>query len=330
MTERRWDPTAGEWVTFATQRQDRTYHPDPGACPLCPTHPGGPRTEIPRPTFEIAVFDNRFPALELDPPAPSVAGSALTPVEPAYGHCEVVVYTDRHDATLAQVGVARVRLLVEVWAARTQALGKLPGIGYVLPFENKGEIIGVTLSHPHGQIYAYPDIPPRPRRQLQTARAHHRQHGTCVWCDLVAQEAAEPTRVVVRGDHVMAVVPFWARWPYQVEIWARQHRTDLAALDPAERQDLAEVLAQVLAAYDALFGFSLPYILGVYQQPRQDDSWAEVSHLHLELDPPYRTATKLKYLAGSETVGGAYLTDVAPEDAAAQLRAALARSIVPR
>lgn len=330
MTERRWDPTAGEWVSFATDRQDRTYHPDPSACPLCPTRPGGPLTEIPRPAYQIAVFDNRFPALRQDPPAPSVAGTALTPVEPAYGHCEVVVYTDCHDATLAQVGIARIRLLVEVWADRTKALGSTPGIGYVLPFENKGEIIGVTLSHPHGQIYAYPDIPPRPRRQLEQARAHHRQHGTCVWCDLVTQEAGLPNRVVVDSRHFLAVVPFWARWPYQVEIWPRRHWPDLLASEPEERQDLAEVLAEVLAAYDALFGFSMPYILGVYQQPRHDTSWSDVSHTHIELDPPYRSATKLKYLAGSETIGGAFLTDVSPEEAAERLRAARKKASVPQ
>lgn len=319
MTERRLDPTTGEWVTFSTERQDRTYRPAAGSCPLCPTRPGGAATEIPRAAFDIAVFDNRYPALALRPPPPSVAGTALTPVEPAFGHCEVVVYTDDHHASLATVGVSRIRLLVDVWAARTEALGALDGVAYVLPFENRGEVVGVTLDHPHGQIYAYPDVPPRPRRQLDHARAHLARGGTCVWCDLVSQECDGP-RVVVRGEHWLAVVPFWARWPYQVEIWARDHVPDLPALPAAARRDLAAVLGTVVAAYDRLFGFPMPYVLGVRQRPTDGGDWDAVSHVHIELDPPYRRADRLKYLAGSETIGGAYLTDVSPEQAAERLR----------
>ncbi len=170
MSERRLDPTTGEWVTVASDRQDRTYQPDPAQCPLCPRRPGRPVTEIPRADFEIAVFANRFSSLRLDPPPPAVGGSSLLRVEPSFGHCEVVVYSADHNATLATVGRRRIHLLVDVWAQRTAELGGMAGIAYVMPFENKGEAVGVTLSHPHGQIYAYPEVPPRPQRDPTRGR----------------------------------------------------------------------------------------------------------------------------------------------------------------
>ena len=332
MSERRYDPTHGEWVTFATDRQDRTYKPAAAACPLCPTRPGQmvaghEPTEIPREHFEIAVFDNRFPSLSPHPPAPAIPGTDLVPVEPAYGHCEVVVFTDDHDATLADVGVARVHLLVEAWARRVTDLGADPGVRYVLPFENKGEAVGVTLHHPHGQIYAYPDVPPRPAREIAAARAHHDRTGRCVFCDVVAAEAGG-VREVVAGEHFVAGVPPWARFPYEVDIWSRAHVPSLPELTPEARADLARVLARVLAGYDRYFGVATSYLMGVHGAPT-DGADRDVTHLHLEICPPHRGGGKLKYLAGSETFGGAYLTDVAPEVAAERLRAACADATVP-
>jgi UDPglucose--hexose-1-phosphate uridylyltransferase len=338
VSERRYDPTHGEWVTFATDRQDRTYKPAAAACPLCPTRPGGPGTEVSREHFDVAVFENRFPSLSPHPPAPSIAGTDLVPVEPAYGHCEVVVFTDDHDATLADVGVARVHLLVETWARRVADLGADPRVRYVLPFENKGEAVGVTLHHPHGQIYAYPDVPPRPARELAAGRCHRDRTGRCVFCDVVAAEAGG-VREVVAGEHVVAGVPPWARFPYEVDIWTREHVPSLPELSAPARADLARVLARVLGGYDAFFGreaqrartvekFTTSYLLGVYGAPT-DGSDRDVAHLHLEICPPHRGGGKLKYLAGSETFGGAFLTDVAPEVAAERLRAACAEVVVP-
>ena len=313
VSERRYDPTHDEWVTFATHRQDRTYKPASDACPLCP---GG--LEVPDGPFDVVVFANRFPSLTPDPPEPDVAGTALVPVEPAYGHCEVVVFTDDHDATLASLGEERVRLLVDTWADRVTALGADPRVRYVLPFENKGEAVGVTLHHPHGQIYAYPDVPPRPAREQRAAAGHRARTGRCVFCDVVAHESDGP-RVVVAGTHFLAGVPPWARFPYEVDVWARAHVPSLPELLPEARDDLARVLARVLAGYDRFFGFSTSYLLGVHAAPT-DGTDRDVSHLHLEICPPHRGEGKLKYLAGSETFGGAFLTDVAPEVAAARLR----------
>lgn len=320
MTERRRDPMTGEWVVFATARQDRTFLPPADLCPLCPTLDPSRPTEIPRPAYDIAVFDNRWPALSGRPPEPDVESDALFQVEPARGAAEVVVFTSDHAATLADLPVERVAHLVDVWAHRYQELGARPEVGYVFAFENKGEAIGVTLHHPHGQVYGYPDIPPRVAIELRGAQAHLAAHGTCVWCDVLAAEEQSGSRLVVRGESFSAYVPFAARYPYEVHLSARRHAGSLCDLDPAERRDLAEVLHQVLQAYDRLHGFSLPYVLSVHQRPTDGGEWDAVSHVHLELTPLHRTATKLKYLAGSETGAGAFVADVRPEHAAADLR----------
>ena len=319
MTERRRDPVTGEWTIFATGRQERTFLPPADQCPLCPTLDPERPTEIPRSEYEIAVFENRWPALSPAPPAPDVQGDDLHEVEPAVGAAEVVVFTSRHDATLADLPVAHVVRLLEVWTHRYAELAERPEVAYVFAFENKGEAIGVTLHHPHGQIYGYPDLPPRVATEMRAAREHLRRTGSCVWCDVVAAEEAGP-RVVVRGAHVTAYVPFAARYPYEVHLSMRRHAGSLVDLTPAERLDHAAVLHAVLQAYDRLHGFSLPYVLSVHQTPTDGGDWEKLAHLHLELTPLHRSATKLKYLAGSETGAGAFVADVQPEEAAERLR----------
>ena len=320
MTERRRDPTTGEWVIFATARQHRIFLPPADLCPLCPTFDPARQTEIPRPSYDIVVFDNRWPALSGHPPEPDPVGDDLYLAEPAAGAAEVVVFTSDHGATLADLPVERIAHLVDVWAHRYAELGARPEVGYVFAFENKGEAIGVTLHHPHGQVYGYPEVPPRVATEMRGAQAHLAQHGTCVWCDVVAAEEASTTRLVVQGDAFSAYVPFAARYPYEVHLSSRRHVGSLLDLDPAARTDLARVLRQVLQAYDRLHGFPLPYVLSVHQRPTDGGDWDAVSHVHLELTPLHRTATKLKYLAGSETGAGAYVADVRPEEAAERLR----------
>ena len=327
MTERRWDPTTGEWRIFATHRQARTFLPSADRCPLCPTRPGADATEVPRPSYELAVFDNRFPSLSAEPPEPTVGGSALHPVEPAIGATEVVLYSDRHDLTLADLPVEHIVRLVDVWADRYAVLGARPEIRYVFVFENKGEAVGVTLAHPHGQVYGYPDIPPRALQELHAARRHSREHGTCVWCDVVAHERADEVRVVASNEHWIAFVPFAARFPYEVQVMTQRHAPSLLDLSDPERASLAAVLKAVLVGYDALFGFSLPYVMSMHQAPTDDVGWLDVSHLHLELTPLHRTADRLKYLAGSELGAGAFINDTVPEQTAAELRAAVARAV---
>jgi UDPglucose--hexose-1-phosphate uridylyltransferase len=325
VTERRWDPVTGEWRTFATHRQDRTFLPPAEFCPLCPTTDADAPTEVPETSYQLVVFDNKFPSLSANPPAPSVPPSDLYDVVPALGAAEVVLYTDDHDVTFADLDHERVRRLVDVWADRYAVLGARPDIGYVFVFENKGQVIGVTIDHPHGQIYGFPDIPPRPRRELEEAAQRHADVGTCVYCDVVAHEQAEGVRMVTSNAHFVAFVPFAARFPYEVHIAPWRHATSLLDLTDPEREAFAALLLEVTGAYDALFGFSLPYVMAMHQAPTDDGEWLHVSHLHVEFTPPHRTPDKLKFLAGAELAAGAFINDTVPEDTASALRAALDR-----
>src|SRR3954453_5355443 len=225
MTERRWDPVTGEWRTFGTHRQDRTFLPAAESCPLCPTTDPAAPTEVPEVTYQVHVFDNRFPSLSTRPPDPSVPASELYDVTPAVGAAEVVLYTDQHDLTFADLDPERVRRLVDVWADRYAVLGARPEVGYVFIFENKGAVIGVTLDHPHGQVYGFPDVPPLVRHELDTALRHHAVHGTCVYCDVVAHELAEGVRALWTDEHFVASVPIASRFPYEVHVSSRRHAT---------------------------------------------------------------------------------------------------------
>ena len=321
----RWDPTLREWVAYATHRQDRTFLPPADHCPLCPTKPGGFPTEVPREHYDIVVFENRFPSLVPDAPEPE-EGSALTPAAPGRGVCEVVLYSEDHGSTLAVMSEERIRNLVDVWADRYEELGALPFVEYVFVFENKGEAIGVTLHHPHGQIYAYPFVPPRPKKELEAAREYREEHdGRCLHCDVLAQEQADGRRVVAKGDYFTAFVPPYARFPYEAHVYARRCAPSITDLAGEERRDLARVLKRLLVGYDNLFGFSLPYMMVMHQAPTDGGDHGGVAHFHVEFYPPNRTADKLKYLAGSETGAGAYIVDALPEDTARELREAAER-----
>ena len=309
MPELRFDPLRKEWVAYATERNDRTFLPT-DFCPLCPSGHGG-ASEVPLDTFEVVVFENRFPAFGPD-------RHDGRPVRPATTGCEVVVYTPEHELTLARLPLERVRLLVDVWADRYRELGSRREVGYVYIFENKGEEVGVTLHHPHGQIYAMPFIPPFAKAELDASREHLDRSGECLHCAEIAAEASGP-RVVLSEASTVAFVPRSARWPYEVHLYPRRHMGSIADLDDAERWDLARAVLGVTGAYDRQFGFSTPYVMAVHQAPTDDGEWPQ-AHLHFEFYPPHRRGDRLKYLAGVELGAGTFVNDTRPEDTAAQLR----------
>jgi UDPglucose--hexose-1-phosphate uridylyltransferase len=311
MPELRFDPLRREWVAYATERNDRTFLPQ-DFCPLCPSGPGG-RSEVPLDTFEVVVFENRFPAFGPD----RVRGRVVRP--PTTG-CEVVVYTPEHELQLAQLAPDRVRLLIDVWADRYVDLGSRPEVAYVYIFENKGEAVGVTLHHPHGQIYAMPFIPPFAKAELDSARERFEADGTCLHCDEVARETSGPRRVLANAS-ISAFVPHAARWPYEVHVYPRRHVASIADLTSAERDDLATALLGTARAYDAHFGFSTPYVMAMHQAPTDGGSWPQ-AHLHFEFYPPHRRKDRLKYIAGVELGAGTFVNDTRPEETAAQLRKA--------
>lgn len=320
MSELRWNPILREWVVTATHRQDRTFLPPADYCPLCPTRPGGFPTEVPAERYEFVVFDNKFPSFRADPPAPAVAGSALLPVRPSAGACEVVLYSQRHDSTLAEASTDDLVRLTRVWRDRYETLGARPDVDYVFIFENKGTAIGVTLHHPHGQIYAFSYLPPRLERSIASEDAHHAATGRCLHCDVLAEELADGRRVVAENAHFVAIVPFYARYPYELHLYAKAHLPSLSAFTPAHDRAFAELLGGVLRKLDGLWGISMPYVM-VMQQAPTDGVDRAGSHFRLEFYPPLRTKEKLKYLAGCESGAGTYINDTLPEEKAAELRA---------
>ena len=264
--ELRWNALLGEQVIVSTGRQGRTFLPPDEYCPLCPTAGAAAfATEIPSSNYEIVAFENRFPSFRRD--APDVAdASLLDRRSSAVGACEVVVYSPRHDATLASMSPAEVRHLVDVWADRYAELAARPEVAYVFVFENRGKEIGVTLTHPHGQIYAFPFVPPRVEREQRIAREYDDAAGRCLQCDLVAEELSHGRRIVAQAAGFVAYVPFAARLPYEVHIAATAHRESLLDLTGGERDGLAEMLRTVQTKYDNLWGFAMPYTMSMHQR----------------------------------------------------------------
>jgi UDPglucose--hexose-1-phosphate uridylyltransferase len=302
VSELRFNELRGEHVVYAAHRQERTYRPDAAECPLCPTRPGGPETEIPVETFEVAVFENRFPVFSQ-----------------AQGAAEVVVYTPDHEGAFGTLAPERAEDVVWVWRERYRELGARADVEYVLIFENRGEAVGTTLHHPHGQIYGYPFVPPVPAAER---RADERR-GSCAPCAIAAEELAAGDRLLFRDEHHAAYVPWAARWPYEVHVTALDHRASLLGCRPAEIRSLAGALQRVARGYDALFERPFPYMMAVHQAPTDG---GEDGHLHVEFYPPMRTADKVKYLASGEQGAGTFSVDVVPEGAADELRTALERA----
>jgi UDPglucose--hexose-1-phosphate uridylyltransferase len=264
------------------------------------------------------VFENKFPSLSQPPPPLGVEGSALYQTAPAEGICEVVLYSSNHHSSLGEESEEHIRNLIEVWTDRYIELGRKPGIQYIFIFENKGDAVGVTLSHPHGQIYAFPFIPPTLEKELQAALEHQTATDKCLYCDIMAEEKEDKVRVIAENQEFMSFVPFFARYPFEVHIYAKRHVTNLAELTPEEQEGLAALLKEVLVKYDSLFGISLPYIMAIHQAPPKGDH--PHYHFHIEFYPLNRTETKLKYLAGVESGAGTFITDMSPEEQAAKLR----------
>ncbi|NPV51957.1 MAG: galactose-1-phosphate uridylyltransferase [Firmicutes bacterium] len=319
MSELRWNPILEEWVVTATHRQERTYKPPADFCPLCPTKDPAIPTEVPASDYDIVVFENRFPSFKPSPPIPAVEPTGLYKVAPAQGVCEVVLYTPEHSTTLTDQSIEKITDLVEVWTDRYRELGSLEYVKYVMIFENKGDVIGVTLHHPHGQIYAFPFIPPRPAKELESSGRHIKETGRCLFCDMIGEELKDGRRLVEGNEDFVAFIPFFARYPYEVHIFPRRHRSSLLEFEEPERRTFARMLKTVMMAYDNLFGFSFPYMMIMHQAPTDGGDYAHY-HFHVEFYPPYRTATKLKYLAGCESGAGTFINDTLPEEKAEELR----------
>ncbi len=327
-SELRYDPLLDVWVVVAAYRQDRTYFPDPADCPLCPSRPGHP-SEIPATDYGVAVLENRFPSLRGEKRSTVDLAECSSPLvrRAGAGRCEVVCFSPDHDASLVDLDEGQVALAVDAWVDRTRRLGELPSVEQVFCFENRGAEIGVTLQHPHGQIYAYPFVTPRTERMLSSVGAYGRRTGRNLFDDVLAAERADGSRVVLESDTWTAFVPHAARWPYEVHLYPRRRVPDLVALDEGERAGLVTAYRDLLRRFDGLFGGRTPYMSGWHQAPVRRGR--EELALHLELFNSRRSADKMKFLASSESGMDAVTNDVLPEQAAARLRDLGERSAPP-
>lgn len=319
--ELRYDRLTGDWVAVAAHRQTRTYLPPKEECPLCPST-GTRHSEIPANEFDVVVFENRFPSLGPalgEIPTPDEAAALPEAQIRAVGRCEVVVFTPDHDGSFGSLGDDRARTVIDAWAQRTATLSAMPGIKQVFVFENRGQDIGVTLHHPHGQIYAYPYVSPTAEKMAAQARKHLSDTGKDLLGEILDSELADGSRIVARGEHFSVFVPYAARWPLEAHLVPHRHVPDLAALDEAEKAELAIMYRDLMRRFDGLYDTPTPYIAAWHQAPLNDADRA-ASRLHLQLTSPRRAADKLKFLAGSEAAMGAFINDVPAEQTAARLR----------
>jgi UDPglucose--hexose-1-phosphate uridylyltransferase len=313
----RWHPLRAEWVAYAGHRQHRTFLPPAEYNPLAATTDSAQPTEVPAGPWDVAVFENLFPTLARTAHAPP---ELAIPTAPARGSCEVVVFTQDATASLGRLPLWHIELILEVWADRYAELGARNDVLYVFPFENRGVEVGVTLHHPHGQIYGYPFVPPIPGRALDQQHKYFEKHGSGLLEAFIAAEVTEGTRLLYSGPLATAFTPVCARYAY--EVWVAPHRgaPSLGELTREERSDFARALKTVLLKLDGLWQRPMPYILSFQQAPTDGEPHPE-AHVHAQIFPALRMADRLKYLAGSEVGAGVFTADTMPESTVKHLQA---------
>jgi UDPglucose--hexose-1-phosphate uridylyltransferase len=317
----RQDALTGEWISIAAARQNRAFLPPAHQDPLAPSTPENP-SEVPS-NYDVAVFENKSPSF--GPLIGDVFGLdeldtiGLNRTLPSVGRCEVVCFDPATEGSFATLTRSRARTVIEAWADRTAALSAMPGIQQVFPFENRGEAIGVTLHHPHGQIYSYPYVTPRTQRLVESIE----KFGPGLFQSILDNERASE-RVVLSGEHWTAFVPFAARWPIEVHMLPHRHIPDFAATNAEERDELSALYLKLVRGIDKLYDTPTPYISAWHQAPV--NVARDEIRLMLQLTSPRRAESKLKYLAGSEAAMGAWIGDVPPETAAQFIREGIARA----
>ena len=314
MPELRWNPILKRWNIISDARQDRPVLPE-DSCPLCPGV-----LEVPQEDYYIVSFENRFPALERSPESPNVEGDSFYKVRKNRGVCEVLLYSPDHDVPPADLSLERFEDLITVWQDRFDKLSKEDFIDYIYIFENRGREIGVTLDHPHGQLYAFPFIPPLARRSVESARSHFEKNLECIFCRVLDKEKAFGERIIWEDDHFVAFVPFYARLPYEVHLYPKRHFPTIKSLNEGEKISLAAGIKTVLNKYRNLFPIEdFPYITSFHQAPVDGEDYSYY-HFHLEFYSLQRGKDKIKYRAGVETGTNAFISSLSPEKMAEDLQ----------
>ncbi len=320
MAELRYNPLLGDWIMIASHRQDRPQMPE-GWCPFCPGSGKVPEH------YTVLPYDNDFPALSQNPPSEDDVATDFYLTRPAYGKCEVILYSPEHTTTLAQLYPSHIRELIDLWVDRYKKMSEDTNIKYILIFENKGEPVGVTMPHPHGQIYGYSIIPQKIARELSLCKAHYEAKGSCLICDIEKEETSVEKRVIFENEDFTCILPFFTEYPYGVYIISKRHLPSIIALTAKEKDSLAMMLKNTAGMLDALFDYSFPYMMCLHQCPVNDIDTGMYYHFHIEFYPPMRSRDKQKFNASSETGAWAHCNPTAPEEKAQELRAAYEKFI---
>lgn len=319
MAELRYNPLLRDWTMVASHRQNRPQMPK-DYCPFCP---GSGRVPD---DYDVLAYDNDFPALSNQPPEPDPVAADLYPVQEAYGKCEVILYSPDHTASLSRLSIPHIRRVIDLWQERFVALSKDARHEYILIFENRGTEVGVTMPHPHGQIYAYPYVPQKIRVELDACHDHYTTTGHCLLCDIATEESQAQVRMIKESAYFTCFLPFFTDYPYGAFIVSKAHKTTLNDFSAAELDDLAAMLKSLTAGMDALFEREFPYMMALHQAPVRGPDVSQTYHFHIEFYPPLRSRDRIKYLASSETAAWAPCNPVAVEQTAIELRAAVMKA----
>lgn len=315
MAELRYHPLIDDWIMIASHRQNRPQMPRDW-CPFCPGSGKVPEQ------YDVLKYDNDFPALSQNPPEPDEVADEFFRTEKAYGKCEVILYSPDHHASLSELPQSHLEKLTDLWIERFLELSGDPLIKYIFIFENRGDVVGVTMPHPHGQIYGYGFIPKKIRLELDSARKHREKTGGCLFCDLLSQEQKDGRRIIFENEHFTVFLPFFSEYPYGVYIFPKRHFAVISEMSAAEKSAFSEALRQTTGMLDCLFDMRFPYMMCMHNAPVNLAEDSSHYHFHVEFFPPMRSGDKIKYNASSETGVWAHCNPTAPEEKAVELRAA--------
>ena len=312
MFELRWNPIIKWWVMVSASRQNRPLLPKK-YCPFCPGSGKVPES------YSAMVYPNDFPILAAEPPFPVSKNTPLYRVAKSYGNCEVILYSSKHNLSFSKMSHAQILKVISLWTERLKVLAENKRIKYVFIFENKGEAVGVTIPHPHGQIYGYPFIPKKIQEELKSSLSHYKKTGRCLHCDTLKEELKDGRRIVYRNRSFIVFVPFFAEYPYQVFVMPVTHCQSLADFNGRQKKDLSDALKQVTAGYDRLFKLPFPYMMCFHQKPVDGRDYSHY-HFHIEFYPPLRNEKTQKFNASSETGAWVHGNPTSPEEKALELR----------
>ena len=319
MAELRYNPFKNDWVMVTSSRQDRPHMPE-NWCPFCPGSGLVPDE------YDVLKYDNDFPVLSTSPPEPDDVATDFFEAREAYGKCEVILYSPDHTATLPQLSVSHVKKLVDLWCERFEELSKDEKAKYVLIFENRGEVVGVTMPHPHGQVYEYPFLPKKIELKLDCAMHHMEKTGRCLFCEWLKAEQKFSKRVIFENEHFAVIIPFFSEFAYGTQIISKKHIQYMTDFNDVERLALAVNIRNIVGMYDSLFDVPFPYMMCIYNAPVNVGDMKSF-HFHIEFFTPMRAKDKQQFLASSETGAWAHCNPTTPEEKAEELKTAYKKFI---